>query len=65
MALSFDVSPTDREVIDEIAERAIRGASVSAVTRGLDPRVHLLRKRMDRRVKPGDDSGWCVNFMGT
>jgi hypothetical protein len=22
------------------------------VTRGLDPRVHLLRKRMDCRVKP-------------
>jgi hypothetical protein len=32
------------------------------VTRGLDPRVHYLRKLswlMDRRVKPGDD-GWRV-----
>jgi hypothetical protein len=34
---------------------------LSAVTRGLDPRVHLPRKKaliakeMDRRVKPGDD----------
>ena len=27
----------------------------ACVTRGLDPRVHLLRKKMDRRVKPGDD----------
>src|ERR1041384_8852810 len=25
------------------------------VTRGLDPRVHLLRERMDCRVKPGND----------
>jgi hypothetical protein len=25
------------------------------VTRGLDPRVHLLRKKMDCRVKPGND----------
>jgi hypothetical protein len=24
----------------------------SGVTRGLDPRVHLLRKKMDCRVKP-------------
>jgi hypothetical protein len=23
--------------------------------RGLDPRIHRLRKKMDRRVKPGDD----------
>jgi hypothetical protein len=30
-------------------------ASRRLVTRGLDPRVHLLRKKMDRRVKPGDD----------
>jgi hypothetical protein len=27
------------------------------VTRGLDPRVHLLRTRMDCRVKPGNDVG--------
>jgi hypothetical protein len=27
------------------------------VTRGLDPRVHLLRMTMDCRVKPGNDSG--------
>jgi hypothetical protein len=25
--------------------------------RGLDPRIHLFRKKMDRRVKPGDDDG--------
>jgi hypothetical protein len=29
---------------------------ISGVTRGLDPRVHPLRKKMDRRVKPGDDA---------
>jgi hypothetical protein len=26
-----------------------------SVTRGLDPRVHPLRKTMDCRVKPGND----------
>ena len=31
------------------------GFAHTCVTRGLDPRVHLLRKKMDRRVKPGDD----------
>src|SRR6187200_1106240 len=31
--------------------------------RGLDPRIHLLAKRMDRRVKPGDDG--CIYFAGT
>jgi hypothetical protein len=25
------------------------------VMRGLDPRIHPFRKKMDRRVKPGDD----------
>src|ERR1700674_1900962 len=31
------------------------------VTRGLDPRVHLLRKKMDCRVKPGNDvDGWSM-----
>jgi hypothetical protein len=34
--------------------RSDRFASI--VTRGLDPRVHLFRKKMDRRVKPGNDS---------
>jgi hypothetical protein len=40
------------------------------VTRGLDPRVHLLRKtlfakKMDCRVKPGNDGGWCLtNIVG-
>jgi hypothetical protein len=24
--------------------------------RGLDPRIHPFRKKMDRRVKPGDDN---------
>ncbi len=27
------------------------------VTRGLDPRVHLLRMEIDCRVKPGNDVG--------
>jgi hypothetical protein len=26
------------------------------VTRGLDPRVHYFRKKMDCRVKPGNDA---------
>jgi hypothetical protein len=25
--------------------------------RGLDPRIHHFAKKMDRRVKPGDDEG--------
>jgi hypothetical protein len=30
------------------------------VTRGLDPRVHLFRKKLDCRVKPGnDEQGQC------
>jgi hypothetical protein len=28
------------------------------VTRGLDPRVHQLAKRMGCRVKPGNDAEW-------
>src|SRR5258708_37310245 len=39
-------------------------SSTSGVTRGLDPRVHHLRKGMDCRVKPGNDSKWCINFIG-
>jgi hypothetical protein len=34
-------------------------ATLSAVMRGLDPRIHQTNSRssvMDRRVKPGDDS---------
>jgi hypothetical protein len=27
------------------------------VMAGLDPAIHLLRKKLDRRVKPGDDGG--------
>jgi hypothetical protein len=30
--------------------------SAPAVTRGLDPRVHLFQKMMDCRVKPGNDT---------
>jgi hypothetical protein len=38
-------------------------AYISLVTRGLNPRVHPFRKKMDCRVKPGNDaeldrSGW-------
>jgi hypothetical protein len=29
--------------------------------RGLDPRIHLFAKMMDRRVKPGDDD-WRRQF---
>jgi hypothetical protein len=31
--------------------------------RGLDPRIHLLAKMMDGRVKPGHDNG-IVNVIG-
>jgi hypothetical protein len=30
--------------------------TLSAVMPGLDPGIHLLAKRMDRRIKSGDDS---------
>jgi hypothetical protein len=29
---------------------------ISLVTRGLDPRVHPFREKMDCRVKPGNDT---------
>jgi hypothetical protein len=29
----------------------------TGVMRGLDPRIHHFTKRLDRRVKPGDDRG--------
>jgi hypothetical protein len=29
---------------------------LTTVMRGLDPRIHLLAKRMDCRVKPGNDN---------
>jgi hypothetical protein len=29
--------------------------------RGLAPRIHLLAKRMDRRVKPGDNDRYELN----
>jgi hypothetical protein len=29
---------------------------ISVVARGLDPRVHSFRKKMDCRVKPGNDA---------
>jgi len=31
--------------------------AITAVMRGLDPRIHLLAKMMDCRVKPGNDNG--------
>jgi hypothetical protein len=33
---------------------------MSFVTRGLDPRVHPLRKKMDCRVKPGNDAEFGI-----
>jgi hypothetical protein len=30
---------------------------ISVLTRGLDPRIHPFRKKMDCRDKPGNDSG--------
>src|SRR5215468_12517359 len=41
----------------EIRSRACLDEVDPPVTRGLDPRVHLLRTRMDCRVKPGNDAG--------
>jgi hypothetical protein len=32
------------------------------VTRGLDPRVHLPRRKMDCRVKPGNDAEFYGSF---
>jgi hypothetical protein len=29
--------------------------TLSSVMRGLDPRIHLFREKMDCRVKPGND----------
>ena len=45
--------------------RAMDGSCRQPVMRGLDPRIHLLRKmflrrRMDCRVKPGNESGVCA-----
>jgi hypothetical protein len=36
------------------------GTVPSFVMRGLDPRIHLLAKMMDCRVKPGNDRGQAV-----
>jgi hypothetical protein len=70
MALSFDVSPADREIIDEIAERANRGASVSAVIAGLDPAIHLfarilMRRRWTRGSSPRVTIGGRIKVTGT
>ncbi len=31
------------------------------VVAGLDPAIHFLASKMDARVKPAHDSGWCGN----
>jgi hypothetical protein len=36
---------------------SIKLIHISPVARGLDPRVHPLRMKMDCRVKPGNDAG--------
>jgi hypothetical protein len=47
----------DKRCDDDVRcdDALMREACVFVVTRGLDPRVHLFARRMDRRVKPGDD----------
>jgi hypothetical protein len=45
------------------ASRKLSGVH-PVVTRGLDPRVHPLRKKMDCRVKPGNDP-WRVLWLGS
>jgi len=30
--------------------------------RGLDPRIHYYREKMDCRVKPGNDGGGSLGF---
>jgi hypothetical protein len=35
------------------------GAAYSVVMRGLDPRIHHRAKKIDRRVKLGDDGRVC------
>ena len=38
-----------------LKRRSVKLVHTLSVTRGLDPRVHPLRKWMDCRVKPGND----------
>jgi hypothetical protein len=38
----------------------VRAIQPAIVTPGLDPGVHLSRKKMDCRVKPGNDKSECM-----
>jgi hypothetical protein len=53
--------PADPTAFVFLADRATAESArieplLSTVMRGLDPRIHLLAKRMDCRVKPGNDN---------
>jgi hypothetical protein len=57
-SVQLSVSPAIANVSTLIARRhsARIEPLLSTVMRGLDPRIHLLAKRMDCRVKPGNDN---------
>src|SRR5215471_7590165 len=65
MVVSVNPIAISGDAIAMTVERSARRSSTKAclaevdppVTRGLDPRVHLLRTRMDCRVKPRIKSG--------
>jgi hypothetical protein len=51
------IFPVDALVQPNLTGEAARiEPLLSTVMRGLDPRIHLLAKRMDCRVKPGNDN---------
>jgi hypothetical protein len=50
------IFPVDALVQPNLTGEAARIEPLPTVMRGLDPRIHLLAKRMDCRVKPGNDN---------
>ena len=60
MSLPVRFAARWRRILERVSVRLTRSPHTQNVTRGLDPRVHLLRKKafakkMDCRVKPGND----------
>jgi hypothetical protein len=41
---------------------ASRSNQIAVVIAGLDPAIHLFRKKMDARVKPAHDAGGLLQF---
>ena len=48
----------------DIDQPSYQGGSrrISVVIAGLDPAIHLFRKKMDARVKPAHDAGGLLQF---